>query len=60
LLTATSRASRHSPTVRHYPLNQNSRLISFVPAEIAYAGIAGALMAAVALWYIVRRLRAGG
>ncbi|WP_322815971.1 hypothetical protein [Chloroflexus sp.] len=35
-------------------------LISFVPAEIAYAGIAGALMAAAALWYIVRRLRAGG
>ncbi|WP_322823296.1 hypothetical protein [Chloroflexus sp.] len=37
-----------------------SILISFVPAEIAYAGIAGTLIAAVALWYIVRRLRAGG
>lgn len=37
-----------------------SILISFIPAEIAYAGIAGTLIAAVALWYIVRRLRAGG
>ncbi|GIV22271.1 hypothetical protein [Chloroflexus aurantiacus] len=35
-------------------------LISFVPAEIAYAGIVGALIAAAALWYIVRRMRAGG
>lgn len=32
-------------------------LVSFAPAEIAYAGIGGILIAVAALWYIVRQFR---